>query len=91
MWNADFAHVQRNVIAGPFPTFEGYPPPPTVSSAPGSNFMTPQTTGTPASGGSGAPALTPAEKTQYTRIFVGVPPEGGLVSGECDTIFAIRR
>jgi hypothetical protein len=53
--------------------------------------MTPQTTGTPASGGSGAPALTPAEKTQYTRIFVGVPPEGGLVSGECDTIFCNQK
>jgi epidermal growth factor receptor substrate 15 len=32
--------------------------------------------------GSSLPLLTPADRTKFTRIFVGCGPQNGLVSGD---------
>lgn len=59
--------------AGPMPTFKGYPGP---AAAPSANPMSPATTG------GSLPPLTPADRTKFTRIFVGCGPANGLVTGE---------
>ncbi|WRT63837.1 uncharacterized protein IL334_000762 [Kwoniella shivajii] len=71
--------------AGPLPTFDkGPPPPPTIQ---------PQLTGQRAAPlsahntGSGLaqpslPALTPADRAKFTRLFAGAGPHNGLVSGD---------
>ncbi|KAK4684361.1 epidermal growth factor receptor substrate 15, partial [Tremellales sp. Uapishka_1] len=61
-------------IAGPYPTFSGHPPPPAQPSAAGP--MSPMPTG------SSLPPLTQADRTKFTRIFVGCGPSNGLVTGE---------
>lgn len=67
-------------LAGPYPSFTGLPPPP--PQAP----LNAQTTGqrplSAAPTGSGLPPLTPADRTKFTRIFVGCGPQNGLVSGD---------
>lgn len=67
-------------LAGPYPSFTGLPPPP--PQAP----LNVQTTGQrPLSAsptGSGLPPLSPADRTKFTRIFVGCGPQNGLVSGD---------
>ncbi|KAJ9105548.1 hypothetical protein QFC19_003530 [Naganishia cerealis] len=69
---------------GAYPRFEGQDPPPsTTASAPA---MTSQSTG----GGSAGshPPLTPADKTQYTRLFVSSNPVNGLLPApQAQTIF----
>jgi epidermal growth factor receptor substrate 15 len=66
--------------AGPYPTFNGLPGPP--SQAP----ISAQTTGQrPLAGsntGSSLPPLTAADRTKFTRIFVGCGPHNGLVAGD---------
>lgn len=64
---------------GPFPTFKGYPPPPAAALP--SMTLSPQVTGSTAEGFS-LPPLSPADRTQYTRIFVGCGPSNGLVGGD---------
>lgn len=59
--------------AGPLPTFKGYPSPPTTAAV---NPMSPAATG------GSLPPLTPADRTKFTRIFVGCGPTNGLVSGD---------
>lgn len=51
---------------GPYPTFSGQPPPPLAPSLTGSSL----------------PPVTPADRTKFTRIFVGCGPQNGLVSGD---------
>lgn len=62
--------------APPFPVFSGYPGPPTA----GASAMRPLSAN-PTGEQSLAP-LTPADRTQFTRIFVGCGPHNGLVSGD---------
>lgn len=70
--------------AGPYPRFEGHPPPPPASlpaSAAASQRMgslTPQGTG---AGAHNAPTITPADRAQFTRVFVGAQPVSGLLTG----------
>lgn len=62
--------------AGPYPTFSGYPAPPQqppLAQTP----LSANTTGTGA-----LPPLTAADRTKFTRIFVGCGPSNGLVSGD---------
>jgi len=59
---------------GPYPTFKGYPSPPAAPQGP----LSANTTGT----SSVLPPLTPADRTKFTRIFVGCGPTNGFVSGD---------
>ncbi|RXK38705.1 hypothetical protein M231_04015 [Tremella mesenterica] len=75
-------------IPGPWPSFKGFKPPPNApsnqftSQTPISTQNTGQTPLTANSTGSGLPPLTQADRTKYTRIFVGCGPQNGLVSGD---------
>ena len=59
----------HHVAAGPLPTFAGHPPPPQM--APARSASTPS-----------LPPLTPADRTKFTRLFVGAGPQNGVVSGD---------
>ncbi|EIW67944.1 hypothetical protein TREMEDRAFT_40084, partial [Tremella mesenterica DSM 1558] len=75
-------------IPGPWPSFKGFKPPPNApsnqftSQTPISTQNTGQTPLTANSTGSGLPPLTQADRTKFTRIFVGCGPQNGLVSGD---------
>ncbi|KAJ9096767.1 hypothetical protein QFC21_005037 [Naganishia friedmannii] len=69
---------------GAFPRFEGQDPPPSAT-APVSS-MTPQLTG--AGSAAAHPPLTPADRTQFTRLFVSSNPVNGLLPAtQAQTIF----
>lgn len=69
---------------GAFPRFDGQDPPPSTT-APVSS-MTPQLTG--AGSASAPPPLTPADRTQFTRLFVSSNPVNGLLPAtQAQTIF----
>lgn len=71
-WAQKGENIREELVNKPggFPRFEGHdvPPPPTTGIAP-------QMTG----GTTGAPPLTPQDKTQYTRLFVSSSPVNGLL------------
>lgn len=67
-------------VAGPFPTFTGLPGPPTQ--APLSAQTTGQRPLAANNTGSSLPPLTAADRTKFTRIFVGCGPHNGLVAGD---------
>lgn len=60
----------------PLPTFNGYPGPP----MPNVSALPPLSAN--ATGQQALAPLTPADRTQFTRIFVGCGPSNGLVSGD---------
>lgn len=55
---------------GPLPTFSGYPAPPVQASRLSLDNATT------------LPPLTPADRTKFTRYFVGCGPTNGFVSGD---------
>ncbi|KAJ9113631.1 hypothetical protein QFC22_005939 [Naganishia vaughanmartiniae] len=70
--------------SGAFPRFDGQDPPPSTT-APVSS-MTPQLTG--AGSATAHPPLTPADRTQFTRLFVSSNPVNGLLPAtQAQTIF----
>ena len=71
---------RAHCLAGPYPSFTGMPPPP--PQAPLNAQSTGQRPLSAAPTGSGLPPLTPADRTKFTRIFVGCGPQNGLVSGD---------
>ncbi|WWC85800.1 uncharacterized protein L201_000667 [Kwoniella dendrophila CBS 6074] len=70
--------------AGPLPSFDKGPPPPAIQPQ-----LTGQRTQPPplsahntGAGSAGLPALTPADRAKFTRLFAGAGPSNGLVSGD---------
>ncbi|KAL7418732.1 hypothetical protein Q5752_006415 [Cryptotrichosporon argae] len=60
---------------GPLPTFAGQAPPPTQP-------LSAVNTGAAIPTGVSLPPISPADRTKFTRIFVGCGPSNGLVSGD---------
>ncbi len=70
---------------GPYPSFSGQaPPPPQAPLSEQTSGQRPPPPPVPVSntGGGAVPPLTPADRTKFTRIFVGCGPQNGLVSGD---------
>ena len=61
-----YSGPELSCLGGPYPTFAGQAPPPAG----------------PTTSTSALPPVTPADRTKFTRLFVGCGPSNGLVSGD---------
>lgn len=70
------------LAAGPYPSFQGHPPPPPqLPLSAQSTGQRPAQLSTQLTG-SGLAPISAADRTKFTRIFVGCGPQNGLVSGD---------
>lgn len=81
---SDIYHtLSLTLAAGPYPSFQGHPPPPPqLPLSAQSTGQRPPTQLSTQLTGSGLPPISAADRTKFTRIFVGCGPQNGLVSGD---------